>query len=585
MNGFHDFGTFSPTEYNESESANGSALALDFGWDIFQFQSSSNIHETPLRSAESLLVSKEVSFSASEIPGAASSVVSPAQSFNNHSIPPGLSSLPVVNLFDEHPQYSISYLGPSSDMDPFLRQFYVYSESRCFRSSLRSIHELGITSQSGISPSIFVEMPRRVTNTMADLLIPKPDNSLLEEFQPYCNKMLSLFQKFICPYYPVYSAPDATSSPSFLKASIYGLALPWRSNDPTLPWAQFDTVSVTRLNAPSLSHLWKYTWQCLTRDLHAPSLATLQTCLMLMEREKSKTFITDSHFDWNLVTTAVSLAYTLGLHINASSLKLSRQERSQRYMLWWLVFIQEKWTVATKGRPSIIKDDDFSVPRPSSEKTDDGELMTPFCSKLLRLTFILDEILQSFMTVKKAALISINRSQTITCAASLTDKLQSFHDLLQQSSRNIEIGIHEALQSIGVLRVSWIFCNILVHRTLIQATLHTPDFHQTFNAAVGYISVIEKELQQLGILDMESFWFSWSQAQFNAISEFFVLLCVVAPSESQMQFVRAAASMHRHWLWLRSKSFGVSRMSMVRLDSLLAAIDDGKMETVLTRGI
>lgn len=68
-----------------------------------------------------------------------------------------------------------------------------------------------------------------------------------------------------------------------------------------------------------------------------------------------------------------------------------------------------------------------------------------------------------------------------------------------------------------------------------------------------------------------------SRAQFNAIADFVVLLCVTAPTEKDKIFARTVAAKHREWLWLRSKSFKISRTSMVRLDSLLLAIDNGRL--------
>lgn len=88
-----------------------------------------------------------------------------------------------------------------------------------------------------------------------------------------------------------------------------------------------------------------------------------------MERGKSKPFVSDSPFDWTLVTTTVSLAYTLGLNLDPGQWQMAEQERAQRTHLWWMVYIQERWFAATMGRPVLIKEEDFDVlwPKPSIE--------------------------------------------------------------------------------------------------------------------------------------------------------------------------------------------------------------------------
>lgn len=62
-----------------------------------------------------------------------------------------------------------------------------------------------------------------------------------------------------------------------------------------------------------------------------------------------------------------------------------------------------------------------------------------------------------------------------------------------------------------------------------------------------------------------------------------VLLCVIAPSEQDKTFARAVTAKHREWLWLRSKSFEILRTSMVRLDSLLLAVNKGKLGANINR--
>lgn len=372
-------------------------MRFDYSWDFFQAHSTANpfglLSENPLN--KPFPVSR---------PPSHPSLSDVAQSPNPLGFSPAIQQLPGMEQIeisqDEFPGPSKMLLGASSEMDPFLRQFYNFDASDRFQSSLRSFQSFG---NNLANPVLFVETPRRVTDAIADTLGPysREEEPLVHDMEPYRTKLFLLFEKFISPFYAV-CQPSMTSSMSpTLTIAIYGMALPWRSHDPTLPWAQFDTKGVTHQNAPKIETIWQSVWRFISQELYAPSHGTIQACLLLMERERSKPFVAETPFDWTLVTTSVSLAYALGLHLNPDQWRISEQERCQRKLLWWVIYVQERWLAATMGRPVLIKDEDFEVPWPHSRMNYSEFGIDPVGSayfmRLMDLTAILDEILPGFM--------------------------------------------------------------------------------------------------------------------------------------------------------------------------------------------
>ena len=61
-----------------------------------------------------------------------------------------------------------------------------------------------------------------------------------------------------------------------------------------------------------------------------------------------------------------------------------------------------------------------------------------------------------------------------------------------------------------------------------------------------------------------------SRAHFNAICDFVVRLRAMSHTPASHVRVEELMSKYRNWLWMRSKSFEVVRMSLVRLDSIKA---------------
>jgi hypothetical protein len=386
------FGTPSPG------ALDGGIVDFDFNWDFFQ------AHSTP--NAFGLLPENSLpkgSFASK--PPSHPSLSDVAQSPNPLGFSP-THHMPAAEQMDmgqdELPKPARVHLGASSEMDPFLRGFYNFDTSSRFQSSLRSSQSFG---NWPATSTLFVETPRRVTDAIADNLSPSTaEDALIQDMELYRTKLFVLFERYIRPFYPVCQPMNNSSISPVLTAAMYGIALPWRSHDPTLPWAQFDTKGVTRQNAPEVQRIWQSVWRSISRELYAPSYDTIQAYLLLMEREKSKPFVSDGPFEWTLVTTTVSLAFTLGLHLNPDQWRMSEQEHSQRKLLWWIVYLQERWFAATMGHPVLIKEEDFDVPWPET-MMEPGELEASsgtnnaYFLRLMRLTAILDEILRSFMQV------------------------------------------------------------------------------------------------------------------------------------------------------------------------------------------
>jgi hypothetical protein len=216
-------------------------------------------------------------------------------------------------------------------MDPFLRSFYDFNPPNQFQSFLRSLQ---IHGNEPLRSTLFLETPRRVTDTAAEVIHPmsKLEGSFIQELELYRDKLFSLFDRFVGPFYPARLSvfgPTGKSVSFTEAAAIYGLALHWRPHDPILPWAQFESNGVTRISAPDLSQTWQFVWQSISRELYAPLYSTLRACLLFMERERPKPYISDSRFDWTVLTTTVSLADTLGPHLNPDSWQVSPAEKSQ----------------------------------------------------------------------------------------------------------------------------------------------------------------------------------------------------------------------------------------------------------------
>lgn len=190
-------------------------------------------------------------------------------------------------------------LGRSSQLDPLLRTTYKYDEKGKFQSAFRSFQRVGGASRA---PLIFKIMPLPLGEKLEmDKLVPEEKSNLAQDLAPFREQLVSLFKRFVQPTWPVLRYGTLESETLFL--SVCGLALRWRSHDATLPWSQFRDDIITRKAAPSMQAINSIVWHRILRDMHAPTYATLQAALLLTERVRPQTAVTDSPLDRCLVTT------------------------------------------------------------------------------------------------------------------------------------------------------------------------------------------------------------------------------------------------------------------------------------------
>ena len=82
-------------------------------------------------------------------------------------------------------------------------------------------------------------------------------------------------------------------------------------------------------------------------------------------------------------------------------------------------------------------------------------------------------------------------------------------------------------------------------------------------------SELLEQLQQCDLRLFEGFWFSWSVGHFNAIGDFLFHIYVSAPTKEVQDAAKKTLQKYRSWLWSHSKAFEITRMSLIRLDSLM----------------
>ncbi|CAO0801276.1 unnamed protein product [Mucor circinelloides] len=105
---------------------------------------------------------------------------------------------------------------------------------------------------------------------------------------------------------------------------------------------------------------------------YSPCISTVQAMVIAQNHRASLDEKMTS--GWLLNSAAIRMAQDLGLHRQSESWDIPTSEKETRKRVWWSVYIMDKWSAASTGRPQTIFDEDCDETYPS-ESADWEEVM------------------------------------------------------------------------------------------------------------------------------------------------------------------------------------------------------------------
>lgn len=341
----------------------------------------------------------------------------------------------------DQPSWTFHLLGESGESDPYLLKrsgLAIHAENHHYRRFQRE-------SQPGETiddqrPIVFCLDRDHVYNHFE----PRVEESEFSQIRAQITRMdskvgirlINVYFDYVYPYFPVLSyskmiedgLPDERvlqALPLSLKAALYASALPYMVYDDVLS-------TMLDIDLPTAKELYRMSWVAITQEIHSPRLSTLQSCLLLLQRDITDRFFQGSPFQWSFMAWTVSLAQTLGLSTDCSTVwGMPLWEKKLRKRLWWGTFVLDKWNYACSGLASHIHKDDYDVlPLDDSDvaylempgTTQNSHVQGHFCH-LVELTIILSDMIDSFFTIRASKRTSSDFSLTSALANELRSRL------------------------------------------------------------------------------------------------------------------------------------------------------------------
>lgn len=214
-----------------------------------------------------------------------------------------------IQPLDSQTSRSARFIGETGESNPYLLRHYRYDENdECTISKLtyRKIKSnANSNTLKGDPPVVFM----LADDSMAEKGEPRSENAVLEKAHADINNMfndrealrlIGLFFRFVYPYFPILSKNDVFLDGQISPSVIHTLPMSLLSAiyAHSLPFMIYDDLLATSLvhTPPSTQDLFRISWLAVTQELHTPRLATLQACLLLLQRPPTNRFVVPRYY-------------------------------------------------------------------------------------------------------------------------------------------------------------------------------------------------------------------------------------------------------------------------------------------------
>ncbi|KAL6237497.1 hypothetical protein BDW75DRAFT_228682 [Aspergillus navahoensis] len=529
------------------------------------------------------------------------------------------------------PSPLMRFVGSSGDLDTYLLAHRHYDEQNLSVSRHTCIIYQRL---QNLESSLAESKPPPLLTMCRDPSLPRgheiTDTKLVHEARQEVQQLLNadtvrrlsaLFARFVLPHLPIIDKRALTvensqlfDSPALL-AAIAATASHFVAYD--------DVLCLETSSPPSPGRLYQLSWRLVQGDLASPRLSTVQVLILLLHRHLPDELSFEGSMDSNIRGLLVASTYTLGLNREPGRWDtLPADQQKLRRCLWWVAWVTEKWMAFSDGMPSQYHGSEYNVaPLEESDiaALDDRPVAPSPFVYLNQLTFILDDVVQSYFSLAGSDYTSASLSVSLELAKSLRLRLKAWFDSLPSRLQPHDRRTVAALDDTDdptpsgnfPLNLAYMTTQLAIYRALIRpVSLVALQGHAWHNAQIlldidldaaeavveGALSNTKSLISSLTTLttaEWDSFWPGWSRHNFASISTLLLHLYLLtsrvqawplSTSSSPdrpgsfflaSQFEKLQALMPK-WRWhliLASRGAGgrkgLTNLALLRLDALM----------------
>ncbi|KAI4852407.1 hypothetical protein E4T45_04723, partial [Aureobasidium sp. EXF-8846] len=369
--------------------------------------------------------------------------------------------------------------------------------------------------------------------------------------EPYGQALIDLYFRIIHPSFPIlhkgvflekYARSYREFSPALL-AAVYLLTTNYWRCSPAL---------ATRPK-PDACQLYQLATESYDLTIYRPKLSSVQAGLLIAQYECYSSDIMTCGSRGKLTAQLVSMAHTMGLHLDSSRWDLPAWEISLRCRLAWAVYMQDKWVALIEGRPPLLSDRDWIVPRlehkdfpeheeHNEEGSSEVEKSQLIFIQMIELTRILSDILDTVFSLRSHHGIETSHNPVGTLLSTiepLQRRLSAWADSAMEVL-SLEKASTMRLTCIGYLRLAHLAVEVSLHRRIVCRIMSRGS--DTNTAVACRVAAKQRWLSALQFVDslkarhLKSFWYFSSTACLTLLISFGNVLVGSAFDSSEEQF-------------------------------------------------
>ncbi|KAL8937192.1 MAG: hypothetical protein Q9216_004549 [Gyalolechia sp. 2 TL-2023] len=473
---------------------------------------------------------------------------------------------PRSELLLGNPQHYGTHIGYTTELEPILFDIY--------KASGKTTQETGYQKPDPRNAFLVKKSEDEMQEdaesealTLIESLIGAHGAFMIQSFRDGSNRSFPVVEQ---PFFDAYSERQSIHIEPGLLAAMYTVAA-------SSPINNFPSAAQLDID---LAQLEEIAFRWFENSLQKPTLATIQTGILLMQRPSVDTKTLNSQL--------VSAAYELGLNLDCTPWALTDIERSLRKRLAWALYMQDKWCALVHGRPSLIPsthwavrdlgDRDFKVDYEglqdvAKEETKRGRELF---AQMVSLTEILSTILETFYTLKSMQEVEDAGEEGTRMILNRAKPIQiRLKEWFAKLPKGLKMDSNQTgkSSSIGHLHLAYFATEITLHRCIIRSlSEHNKD------AYVSHVCRSAAKTRLISAMDftnrlrpdhLTSFWYFPSKTNFSLIGTFGSLLLATAPGQEEADFYRTRLAEFRWTLCVSSKNANFLNFAVESLDSCL----------------
>lgn len=437
-------------------------------------------------------------------------------------------------------------MGISGDQDPYLLQYYNYDQNETYGFIEHAIRRVD---NDPAFPVQFLAFKDTQKDAKVKQEIQEQRKRIFEKVNKLEERLLALYFRFAYPTYPIVDREsfyhDYYHNKENISVGVLAglLAL-------SCIWWKYDSLLCVHVMPKNLANeLFEECEIAIKRETRYPTLASVQCLLLLTQRRLQPSDTAETFQLPTMIAKLVSISHNLGLHLDCDNWSIAPSTKRLRKRLWTTVYIMEKWTTITAGRPSMLNWNDCTVNEYTSQ-----EPSAQLFVQMNRLTILLDDIAQDLYSIRhqRDRLYNPDSNHVWEKVNFYFSKLEEWRDQLPEDLRDMQSAPEGEFCKNGTLQLAALTIEAMLHKVRLHAVcvsgvISKEQLREFRVHANETILTALKFTSEITHSHLHAFWYATTRLNFSTVAHFMYFYHITSPTRQEH---RDTKEILRKWMFV-----------------------------------